>query len=70
MIELNPGETVDLNDNDWKVNASEIRYWAQSPTKEWVQFKSKDLPLVPETDSTGNHSYESNYMQTFCLTLR
>jgi hypothetical protein len=69
-FELEDGEVIDAMDNDWAINASQIRFWAKSETKEWVQFKDKDLWLVPEKDEDGNPGYKAQDMQRFNLTVR
>jgi hypothetical protein len=69
-VSLAPGETADLKEGDWRVNASTVRIWAKSPTREWNQFKQQDLPLVPETDDTGAHAYHANDLQVFNWTVR
>jgi hypothetical protein len=46
--ELEPGESADIEDNGWRINATRARIWAKSKTREWLQFKDKDFWLVPE----------------------
>jgi hypothetical protein len=69
-VTLSPGETADITEGDWRINASRIRIWAKSPTQEWSTFKKQDLPLVPETDDTGANTYASNDVQVFNWTVR
>jgi hypothetical protein len=69
-VTLAPGETADIKEGDWRVNASCIRIWAKSPTQVWYTFKTQDLPLVPETDDTGANTYVSNDLQVFNWTVR
>jgi hypothetical protein len=40
--EADPRATVDLKDNDWRVNASRVRLWAQSGGLPGSTFKNKD----------------------------
>jgi hypothetical protein len=50
QVAVAPGQTVDVADNGWRVNAQAARVWAEGGGKEWKQFKEKNLPLVPEMD--------------------
>jgi hypothetical protein len=68
--EVGPGEVVDVYDNDWRINADVVRVWAESSTKNWLEFKTKDLLLVPETDEAGIHGYLDQQVQTFVLAIR
>jgi hypothetical protein len=65
-LEVNPGETVDLQDGDWRLNARRVRIWARSDTGEWNRFRETDLWLVPEED----HLYDAPEVQTFLFTVR
>jgi hypothetical protein len=49
--ELEPGQTIDVQDNDWRVSANKVRVWARGGGQEWNRFKNRDLPAVPEKDS-------------------
>jgi hypothetical protein len=70
-VSLAPGESADIKEGDWRVNASAVRIWAKSPTREWNMFKTQDLPLVPEVDESGtDHAYLSNDLQVFNWTVR
>jgi hypothetical protein len=66
---LNPGETADLGDNGWRINADKVRIWAASETVAWQKFKDVDLWLVPEVDADGNHGYLDQDVETFSFTL-
>ena len=69
-VTLSHGETADIKEGDWRVNASRVRIWAKSPTQEWSMFKKiKDLPVVPETDDAGANTYVSNDLQVFNWTV-
>ncbi len=50
QVAVAPGQTVDVADGGWRVNAQAVRIWAKGGGKEWAQFKDKALPLVPEKD--------------------
>jgi hypothetical protein len=69
-FELDPGESVDAMDGDWRINASAVRIWAASGDVKWFTFAKKDLPLVPETTPQGVHGYESSDLQVFNFTVR
>jgi hypothetical protein len=65
-FELAPGETADLQDGDWRLNARKVRIWAQSQSgKQWLKFKDADLDLVPEADDSGQHSYLADQLQIY-----
>jgi hypothetical protein len=67
--ELNPGEVCDLQDNDWKLNATKVRIEAESEGRKWARFSKNDLWLVPETDDQGNHGYVAPDIEVFTFTL-
>jgi hypothetical protein len=69
-VALDPGETVDLTDQGWRVSASRIRFWARSQSRQWVTFKEADLWLVPEVGPDDSHGYNAAEVQTFDLTVR
>ena len=70
-IELAQGETADVLDNNWHVNASRVRIWAKAANgKEWNKFKTTDLDLVPETDAGGMPAYLANNAETFCFSVK
>jgi hypothetical protein len=58
-LTLDAGDVADIFDNDWRVNATKARIWAESldGLKVWETFKSKPLPFVPEG------SYESEGLE-------
>ena len=66
VVELDPGETVDLTDGDWQVNANQMYAWAQSESgQNWDQFRSEPLNLVPEPEG----QYQSAGLEVFNFTL-
>ncbi len=67
--DLNPGEVCDLQDNDWKLNATKVRIEAESEGRKWTRFSKNDLWLVPETDDQGNHGYVAPDIEVFTFTL-
>jgi hypothetical protein len=62
-VEIAAGETADIVDNDWRVNAAKVRIWAKAGDREWVAFKDKDLDLVPEP-------YAADAPEVFQFTVR
>jgi len=69
-FELAPGEQAALADNDWRLNASRVRIWADSPSKQWTQFKDQDLWLVPEVNEVGTHAYLAKDTQVFSYVVK
>jgi hypothetical protein len=67
---LDPGQVADVTDNDWRVHGSRARIWAKSDKRNYTAFQGKDLWLVPETNSDGEHGYTSPEVQTFDLAIR
>ena len=63
-FELQAGEVTDLFDNGWRINASRVRIWAKAGDRDIVQFKTRDLWLVPETDPQGAHVYNDQQIET------
>jgi hypothetical protein len=53
QYELEPGQTIDVKDNDWRVSANKVRIWARGGGQEWNRFKNRDLPVVPDKDPDG-----------------
>jgi len=43
-----PGESALLFHDDWKVNASRFRIWAESGNRGWNSYKDQDFAPVPE----------------------
>jgi hypothetical protein len=69
--EVEPGDTVDVEDNGWRVSAQKARIWADGDGRSWNQFKDKDLDLVPEKDEGGNESsYLAATPQNISFTVR
>jgi len=66
---LKPGETRELEAKDGPIAASRVRFWAVSKAKKWMQYKGKDLWLVPEVGDDGEHRYEGDETETYTLTL-
>jgi hypothetical protein len=64
-FELQPGEVANLQDGDWRVNASRVRIWAEGGGQQWQQFRDRDLELVPERDDRGTPGYAAAEAQTF-----
>ena len=69
-FELDPGEIVDIQDGDWRVNGQRVRIWADSDSRAWNQFKDADLWLVPERDGEDNAGYVAADVQTFNFNMR
>ena len=40
-VELEAGETADLKDGDWRINARRVCVWAKAGDQEWDQFPRK-----------------------------
>ncbi len=71
VYELEPGQVMDLESGDWRVNGSRVRVWAESASREYVAFRDKDLWLVPEKEpEEGTHGYEAADIETFELAIR
>jgi hypothetical protein len=65
---LNPGQEADLRHEGWRLNASKVRLWAQSPTGlEYLDFQDRDLWLVEETD--GERCFYAPQPETFTYTF-
>jgi hypothetical protein len=69
VFEVAPGQASYLEDNGRRITASRIRFWVESASGTWDEFKDKDLWLVPETDGQGRHVYRSREIETFPLRL-
>jgi hypothetical protein len=68
--ELDPGEETYLSHEGWKVNASRVRIWAETPSGEQLdQYQDEDLWLVPEEDGEGKHSYSAPQIEDFTFTF-
>jgi hypothetical protein len=68
-FDIAPGDTTFLEHKGRKLSASRIRFWVRSADGEYAEYRNKDLWLVPEMDSAGNHVYFADAMQTFPLRL-
>jgi hypothetical protein len=65
------GKTMYLDDQDFRVNASRARIWVDGGPKKWLQYKTKDLWLVPEDgNQDGEHYYFAPEMGTFTYTFK
>ncbi len=64
VLELNPGESADLKQDDWQVNARQACIWARSDSSEWNQFRERPLDLV------ADQQYQSAAPQVFNYTVR
>jgi hypothetical protein len=70
QFELPPGQSLDLSDQDWKIMASRVTFWAESPNQTWEDFKDNELWVVPEVDDDGKHRYQSDLVQTYKIEIR
>jgi hypothetical protein len=68
VFEIAPGAETDLYHDNWRINASRARLWAESATGEWNEYEGKDLWLV-EADKSGEHYYYGDAMETFTFTF-
>jgi hypothetical protein len=67
--ELDPGEETYLSHEGWKINASRVRIWAETPSGEVMdEYKGQDLWLVDE-DEDGGRSYLAPQMEDFTFTF-
>ena len=66
---LKPGEIRKLATQDGPIAANRVRFWAVSNAKRWLQYKDKDLWLVPELRDDGHHRYQADEVETFTLTV-
>jgi hypothetical protein len=64
VLELEPGESVDLKQDDWQVNVRQACIWARSDASEWNQFRNRPLNLV------ADQQYQSAAPQVFNFTIR
>ena len=69
-LTVEAGETADVTDNGWRVNARSVRIWCEGKSAKYVQFKDKNLPLVPEVDKDGKQTYQADSIDVFCFTVR
>jgi hypothetical protein len=68
-VEVGAGQSVDLKEGDWRVNAARARIWAVTEDREWARYKHIDLWLVPEVDERGEHSYRAPFPETYSYTI-
>ena len=67
-FDLKPGQETYLEDEGWTINASRVRIWAVAESgKEWNDYKTKELWLVPEADKAGKHVYLAAEMGSHTL---
>ncbi len=59
---LSSGQVMDFGG---KTTANRIRIWASSPARQWTEYQSKDLLVVPEPEGR----YLSARMETFTYTF-
>jgi hypothetical protein len=69
VFEIAAGDTTYLSHKGRKLSASRIRFWVKSADGQYEEYRHKDLWLVPEMDSAGNHVYFAPEMDTFPLRL-
>jgi hypothetical protein len=69
-VDVAADQTVDLVDNNWRVNARRVRIWYQSPTGTWDKFKEQDLWLVSEVDDEGTLGYYAPQAQIFDFVIK
>jgi hypothetical protein len=65
-----PGQAVDVLHEDWRINASRVRIWAEAPGGKYRQetYRNQDLWLV-SPDAQGNRRYQAAAMQTYTYTF-
>jgi len=68
-VEVAAGQSVDVKEGDWRVNASRARIWATGEDREWSRYRKIDLWLVPEVDEDGNHSYRAPDPEIYSYTI-
>jgi hypothetical protein len=67
---LAPGKVTYLFDEGWQLKANRVRLWARARSgANWVEYKSQDLWLVPETDDNGKRYYWADEMETYPFTF-
>src|SRR5206468_448211 len=55
---IDAGKDTVLATADGALAAQSVRLWAVSDSGcEWADYKDADLPLVPEKDAAGKHTY-------------
>ncbi len=69
-VEIEAGAVVDLEDNDWRINARRVKFTCKSENNNWNRFQDKAMWVVPETDEEGNHGYSAPDIETFLLVVR
>jgi hypothetical protein len=68
-FEIEAGKELDVQHKDAPMAGSRVRIWASSPTQKWLQYKTKDLWLVPERTEDGEHVYMASGVETFTFNL-
>lgn len=70
-VELDPGEVADLYENDWRVNAMQVRFSAVAADGTVLRrLNDQWVDIVPETDEAGIRGYPSSTIQTQVISLR
>jgi hypothetical protein len=64
-FDLEPGAKTYLEFDGQPIKASRARLWSVSDAGKFVEYKDKDLWLVPEQLPDGTHGYFAAEMQTF-----
>jgi hypothetical protein len=67
---LDPGQSLDLSDQDWQIMASRVIFWADSAKQKWEDFKDNQMWVVPEVGDDGKHRYQSDNVQTYKIEIR
>jgi hypothetical protein len=66
--DMDPGEIATFGRDGEELGASRIRIWAVAESgKKYLQNKTEDLWLVPETTDDGEHCYYAAQMQPFTM---
>jgi hypothetical protein len=67
-LTIEPGATIDLNHDGWRVKADRVRIWAVTDNNNEVSdFRDQDLWLV--ADQNGDRSYMASDIETFTFTF-
>src|SRR5262249_19844722 len=70
IFEIDPGQSLDLTDDQWRIAANRLMVWAESENQKWDEFKDNQLWVVPEVTSSGKHRYQSPEIQTYKIEIR
>lgn len=69
-IPLEPGQVANVYDGPWRLNADQIRIWADTESgKNWNSFKAKPFNLVPEQSQDGRPGYMAPAADTVVFTI-